>query len=395
MVDTFVVLSYSARAYVEALVKAGYHAIALDAFADIDTQQAALTSIKLAFHREGFCAHEVQQRLQELLASSSAYAADIRGLLYGSGVEAQPALLQSISKMLPVLGNAASVLASINSYDFFQQLNTLHIRYPETSRHFLQCHDHERVLIKQLAASGGMHIRYADTEQALQAQEYYQREIPGVCYGILFVANAKDCRKIGIHLQLTASIPHHPMAAGSMLGPVELPAKIEAQILTMAQTLTKHYQLRGLNSLDVIVQGEQVYCLELNARLSASIDLYQTQPALMQMHIMGVEGVLPEQIFHTPAQQINADSAISISARKIIYAQQDIPWAHLSKLSESAQALPDWIADIPNTGPIAQYQPICSIKATADTAERALMLLQQREQGLSECLFKLQSKQNE
>jgi predicted ATP-grasp superfamily ATP-dependent carboligase len=68
--------------------------------------------------------------------------------------------------------------------------------------------------------------------------------------------------------------------------------------------------------------------------------------------------------------------------------------ANLSSLKNNEHLVPDWISDIPNTATIAQYQPICSLSAEADSAEQVMNLLEQRVQSLSEWLIKLQSSKN-
>lgn len=409
---TFIVLSYSARAYVQALVQAGYHAIALDAFADSDTQQLASMTIKLPYNKNGFDADVVRHTLQNLLANPAQYEdpaknnspLNIQGLLYGSGVEAQPDLLLSISSILPLIGNAPEVVARVKSYEFFQDLHALNIAHPQTSLIPLTQDGDARVLIKQCNGSGGTHIHYAGPDTPLSDYEYYQREIVGDCFGMLFVADAQGCECIGIHQQWPAQLPHCPMAASTMLGPVSIATSIQAQILHMAETLTQHYQLRGLNSLDVIVSEGRVFCLELNPRLSASMDLYQTLPALMDLHLIACQAKPAEQIVNqkNDSESIAADvsgakendQSLAIRAKKIIYAERDMYLANLSSLKNNEHLVPDWISDIPNTATIAQYQPICSLSAEADSAEQVMNLLEQRVQSLSEWLIKLQSSKN-
>jgi predicted ATP-grasp superfamily ATP-dependent carboligase len=180
-----------------------------------------------------------------------------------------------------------------------------------------------------------------------------------------------------------------------MLGPVSIAPSIQAQILQMAETLTQHYQLRGLNSLDVIVSEGQVFCLELNPRLSASMDLYRPQPALMHLHLLGSQGEPAERMIQTDSADANCvDKSAPIRARKIMYAQQDMHLANLFQRKNNENSLPDWISDIPNTATIAQYHPICSISAEGDSAEQVMKLLEQRAQSLSEWLIKLQSSKN-
>lgn len=346
------------------MVQAGYQVIALDAFADADTQQLALQSHVLPYQQHGF---EAQAVLQCITSLRQQYP-QLSGLLYGAGLEAQPALLQAIAQQLPLLGNTAEQMASIHAYDFFSQLTALNIAYPPTSQ---ALQSGTQVLVKHLHGSGGSHIRWAQPDESLKPAEYSQRYLSGDCIGLLFVADGRDCQSIGLHQQWPVAPDN--LLASRMLSHVEIAPVLQQQILQMAQQLTRHYQLRGLNSLDVLIQHTEqdaLYCLELNPRLSASIDLYQTTPPLMQLHFQGLQGKLPKQLKVAPQAR----------GRSIIYAQQ--------RLQMGALQWPSWVSDIPLAGSQIQVgQPVCTVHAQHEQAASCWQMLEQRVQSLSEWLL--------
>lgn len=356
------VLSCSARPYVQALVQAGYPAIALDAFVDQETQQLALHCERLAMQAETWDSAALMCQLDALQ-----HRFKPMGLVYGSGVEGQPPILQAIATRLPLLGNTAEVVAAVRSADFFQQLRALDIPFPPTPPHPISG---AQVLIKSWASSGGHSIRWASGDERLAAHEYFQQHMQGEVYGLLFAADGQDILAIGIHQQWPAGTPSRPMRAGHIISQATLAPAQQAQIISMAQSLTQHYQLRGLNSLDVIVHQGQALCLELNPRLSASMDLYQTTPRLMSLHMAGLAGELPSQI------QQSSQSC----GRSIVWAQY--PWrAH-------AGEWPDWVSDRPMAGSLIQAgEPICTIQAVAENAQECALLLEQRQQFLSQWLL--------
>jgi predicted ATP-grasp superfamily ATP-dependent carboligase len=163
------------------------------------------------------------------------------------------------------------------------------------------------------------------------------------------------------------------LLASHMLSCVDIAPVLQQQILQMAQQLTRHYQLRGLNSLDVLIhrgEQQQVYCLELNPRLSASVDLYQTTPPLMQLHLQGLQGQLPKQVQVAPQAR----------ARSIVYAQQ--------RMQMGAVQWPSWVSDIPLAGSqIEVGQPIFTVQAQHELPASCWQMLEQRVQSLSEWLL--------
>ena len=356
-------LSFSARAYVQMARDAGFQVIAIDAFADADTQAMAKQTLVAEYDADGFVAEHVI-RLLESIDTSQIY-----GLMYGSGVESRPHLLQAIAQRFRLLGNAADIVQRCKSLQFFDLLNQLNIPFPPIN---LQATSTQSVLLKRVDGSGGTHIRRVAASQIPQSNHsYIQQEIIGDTLGILFVADAQRAVLIGMHQQWNVALANQAMCASRMMSQVKVSAAVSAQVQQMVQKLTQALGLRGINSLDVIVQDEQVYCLELNPRLSASIDLYRTEYPLMQWHLAGlIDGYLDK----LPQQIKQAKTA---RARQIIYADIDM---HIL-----AGEWPEWVTDIPCEGTVIHTnQPLCTVHAHGEDTLQAQTLLEQRIQILSE-----------
>ena len=100
------VAALSGRALAAAARRAGDVALVLDLFADQDTAQLAGRCVKLPGAGAGFDP-------AALLAAVERLAPAARGLVYGAGLEHDPALLAAIAARLPLLGNAPATVADI------------------------------------------------------------------------------------------------------------------------------------------------------------------------------------------------------------------------------------------------------------------------------------------
>ena len=360
------IAAVSSRPFVHAAVTAGYTVLALDAFADVDTRRVAEQVYKIDYANSGFDAKQFEAALDQINTS------DMLGFAYGSGFEGQPDLLERIAKRLPIIGNTPEVLRRIKDAScFFGMLDPLAIPHPELS--FTSLVNADGWICKEQGGSGGSHVLNASANQVLSKDQYYQRVKDGTSISMLFAANGSEIKLIGFNEQWTAPIAGKPYRYGGIVGHVNLPFAIKQSLQETAHKITLAFGLRGLNSLDVIWQDDNYWVLEINPRLSSTLDLHQTKESnLFALHVQAVNGDLR----HFP--EISSRS----KARKVLYASQDLVIAE-------DFVWPEWTADIPLAPTvIAQHQPICTVLADADTAVEARALVVERVEQLSVLLFK-------
>ena len=360
------IAAISSRPFVKAAVTAGYAVVALDVFADVDTQRSAEQVYKIDYANNGFDAKHFEATLDQIDTS------DMQGFAYGSGFEAQPDLLACVAKHLPLIGNAPEVVRKLKdaSY-FFGVLDSLAIPHPEVSFSLLA--NAEGWICKEDGGSGGAHVLNAVTNQDLPKGQYFQRVIDGTPISMLFAANGTEIKVIGFNQQWVAPIAGKPYRYGGIVGNANLPLAIKQSLQEAAKKITMAFGLRGLNSLDVIWQSGQYWVLEINPRLSSTLDLYQSKGSnLFALHVQAVSGDL---------SRFPVISSRS-KARNVLYAAQDVV------ISEDL-VWPDWVADIPMAlTEIPQHQPICTVLAEADLAVEAQALVVERLDQLSALLFK-------
>lgn len=359
-------------------MRAGFSVTAIDAFADKETAALAEQTILVNTNGFGFDADSLMAAITTL--NTSRYI----GFVYGSGFEAQPALLRRLAETLPIIGNAPEVVAALkNPTRFFSKLRQLSINFPATHDAAAEKQS-ANCLLKYGGGSGGMHIRVASLHQTLPGEGYYfQENISGKSVSLLFLADRHTIAVIGFNEQWLSPSAEMPYRYGGAVSQAALSTAVKTQLCDAANKLTQAYALVGLNSLDAVVAADDVvYVLEINPRLSATIDLYaQTQPTLLKQHVdSALNAHCLKNGIAQPAQM--PPLAISSWAYAIIYADD--------YMKLTPPAWPEWVTDTPHpTDEVISIQrgaPICSVKAVGSDAEAAKKLVLERAESLKNLL---------
>lgn len=358
---TIIIAALSARAFVADAVAAGYEVIAIDAFADADTQRMAKRTIAVKQERGNFDTVDFLQKLAEIDCPQDT------GFLYGSGFEGNVELLELVAKQLPIFGNFAQTVAQIkNPADFFKTLDLLKISHPEVC--FSKLEDAQGWLLKGVGGAGGMHIQNASPKVGLNGGEYFQREVLATPVSLLFLANKQLAQVVGINLQLTDATADYPYRYAGAISHYSINEALTAQLIDYANKLTNHYSLVGLNSLDVMVFENQCWVLEINPRLSASLGLYQSaETHLIDLHLQACAG----DIDFSDLKSL-PNIAQNPIGQRIFYA----PF-HIN--IDAKIVWPEWVVDIPMPHVvIEQDAPVCTVQAVGIDSNQVIELLATR-----------------
>lgn len=360
-------------------MRAGYTVAAIDGFADVQTHTLCSQLTTVPFDAQGF-------KAEGLLAAVKTFdLTAFVGMVYGSGFEAQPELLQELQKLLPILGNDAAVVAQVKNPDsFFAALKQYDILHPDW--YATKPKKLNDLLIKAVGGSGGAHIRLAEkVVDVLKHPCYFQQQLAGEAVSVLFIANQYHIESqqyieaVGFNLQWTSPTQGSPFRFGGAASNADLLESIQSQLLYAAELLTQHFGLQGLNSLDALFcnndDGEQIFVLELNPRLSATIDLYaDTYPDLFERHIRSCQ---------KRALTSLTSVAATSNAMAIVYAEQDLR-------INADFVWPAWVKDQPQSVMhgvrILGGEPICSVHGVAMNAWAAKQLVEERSIALLELL---------
>jgi predicted ATP-grasp superfamily ATP-dependent carboligase len=351
--DVILVIANSGRMLVEAASKAGFKVLAIDVFADNDTQDIAYDYRKvdtLAF---------------ESLAPAVSYfqtTYHVTFAVYGSGFEHFPESLFQLQNRLTLLGNDAETFQRLQRRDraFFAELSRLAIPYPEVK--FEPPGAETGWLFKPTQGQGGIGITYYRPGIVASYDGYWQTFRHGRPYSALFLADGRQFQIIGFQRQWSVEIESStPFLFAGLSNKVTLTFSIRRRIAGWLALLVPAFNLQGLNSLDFIQYRNRVELLEINPRPPASLQLYSG--SLFVQHIRTCFGHIPYALLRSPVY----------SAYRIVYARRryripkTIIW-------------PDGCKDLPVAGTIiGAGQPICSMIAHQNNRRVAFAHLAQSE----------------
>ena len=359
---SLLVAGLSVRQLAQAAAREGFSVIALDAFGDRDTRHAA----RRWQAWRGFDAGDLLDALQQAADTGAL------GWIAGSGFEAHLDLLAAGALRLPLLGTPVDGWRLVRDpRRFFPLLRALGLPHPPT-RWDQPPADHHDWLFKDGAACGGWHVRPARDATAPGGLGCWQRRLDGVPMSAAFVADGRGALCLGFNEQLVG-LPDAPYAWRGAIGPVPVPPGVAAQIDTALQQLVPACGLRGLGSLDFLLDAGGVSLLELNPRPGGTLQLYAPQSPL-RLHLRACLGApLPTQPVPQPVHGL-----------EVLYAPRPLR-LHAAVLQRLARR--DWVHDLP-AAPVelAALEPLCSIGASGPDADAVRALLRRRHDELTELL---------
>jgi predicted ATP-grasp superfamily ATP-dependent carboligase len=349
--EPLVIFSQTGRALAESARRAGISTVVIDAFGDVDTQMAAQGCKALAWNERGPV--DASSSFQENSGAS--------GLVYGSGLEASPELLEPWSQADKLCGNSLENIININNPQyFFNLLDELEIPHPETS--YEPPLDNNGWLIKRAAATGGGHVRHWTGSEEIDAQDYFQKQIAGPVMSVVFLGDGENAFIIGWNTQWTRP---DDFVWGGAINRTGLTQKQQHTLLTHVRSLVSILQLKGLNSLDIVLDGEVPKVLELNPRPGATLELHDADinHGLLYWHLQSCSGRLPRSL------ELNHSM---VRSSQVVFARQ--------AFSIPANAVwPTWSHDRPATGVVFEMgEPVCTVTSTGGDESSVIDRLKQR-----------------
>lgn len=354
---SLLVAAVSTRPLVQAAAAAGYAVTAADLFGDADVRSHAASVLQLPYLDGGFAPQAFRYQVLPRLHAATAF-------VYGGGFETHPELLDEVAQHCELLGNTAGTVRAVKDPAvFFGFLAQKKIPFPAIS--LTPPPDAQGWLCKRIGGSGGMHI----SPQSKDGPCYWQRAARGVPYSLLFLADGRKAVAIGYHRQWLAPTAEAPYRYGGAVSQAGLPESLRGALLEVAQHITGEFGLRGLNSLDCLVEGAGFLVLEINPRPGASFMLYDVARAgaeLFRLHLQTCRGGPPASLPPEPA-----------SAHLIYYAPSDLTLP-------PTISWPSWVADRPEGGSnILRGVPLCTVLATAENEHDAETIARRRYSDLS------------
>ncbi|MGQ0445540.1 MAG: ATP-grasp domain-containing protein [Beijerinckiaceae bacterium] len=348
----------SGRALAAAARRAGYRALLADFFDDSDTRDfCAANRLVEGGLETGFNAESLIAALEELAGDEAP-----RGFVYGAGFEDRASLLELIAQRWTLFGNPSEVVRSVKDPVRLAKLCAgLKIPHPQISARMPK--DRQHWLVKSAGGSGGCHVAPAGVLRTAGEKIYFQRMTAGEPVSILFLADGAKARMVGTSLQWAAPAPGEPFRFGGCLRPANLAPQMECQLRKTAEAITAACGLRGLNSIDFLVEDSACTLIEINPRPGATLDIFEDPSgSLFRAHISSCLGSLPEG----PIAFTGAAAAGIAYARREISSMPAFDWPYWASDRQKART-----ALRPN-------DPLCTVKARAAQSWRARALVDKR-----------------
>jgi predicted ATP-grasp superfamily ATP-dependent carboligase len=358
------VVATSGRAIAQGLKTLGHSVVVIDGFADCDTLAATSECVKVARADFGLIADEVLQAVHSLQTRIS-----FDGLFYDAALEANSFLLDKIS-IEPVYGNSRQTIDICkNSKTFFSLLDQNSIPYPEISFQFnADAHNKDVWLIKHAKGTGGTGVIPVSEEVNLTKNLYLQKKIDGLNFSLTFLANSNDIFALGFNTLWSEKLNNRlPYIYAGAINYVAFGKDVQDSAFEYAKAITKDLQLVGLNSIDFIYTNGSIYVLEVNPRIPATYELYESKHGdLMQQHIEACKN----QTLPTSKKQA------LLRAHAIVYAPKDFT-------VPEKMLWPLWTADRPHANEIIQKnEPICSVFAGGQNPAQVREMIKTRKKSI-------------
>ena len=360
---TVLVAAFSARQIAASARRAGYDALAVDFFGDLDLKESALRGEVLRGHYpDGFDGGDLLDALDRLAQGQSPV-----GFVYGAGFEDRPELIEAIAARWPLLGNDAATVRTLKDPEHFAALCAeAEIPHPEIRREPPENASHW--LSKQIGGAGGSHVQPA-ASQPPAANRYFQRFVAGERWSAGIVAASGQVALLGFTRQWAALSAAEPYRYGGAVGPLQPPEPSGHDMLAQMQRFVARVPLTGLCSVDFVLAPDGPVLLEINPRAGATIDVFDTDSEpLFGLHLGACQRRLPER-FAGPRQ---------VRATGLAWAETDVT------LPEHF-VWPDWTRDR-SAPPVVFHagQPLCTIVAEAATPTAAQALFDSRVADMQE-----------
>jgi uncharacterized protein len=382
------VAALSARVLAEAASDDGFEVVALDCFGDADTRRACSQWSLLG--TPGTMRIDADRLSAALRAL--ARRGDVAGWIAGSGFDGRADLLERGAALVPLLGTRADAVRQVRDpRAFFAFLDGEGIAHPEVRA--TAPTDAAGWLVKDAHACGGGHIRRAassaseHTDEPVPAHRYFQREVSGTAMSATFIADGRDACVLGFNEQIVRGFGARPFVYCGVVGPVPLAPEIASRVTTTVRALARRFALRGLGSLDFLLDGSTVHILELNPRPPASLALYgkrvlaEAAPgALRGIVAAHVHACLRGELPHAPAH----GASRAVAGTEIVYAphalQLDAAAARYLAQRAGCHDLPAAAAHF------EAGEPVCSVSASGASAAQVRALLRRAREAVCESL---------
>ncbi|HEX4414756.1 MAG TPA: ATP-grasp domain-containing protein [Lacipirellulaceae bacterium] len=372
------IVGASARAAAASAVRAGFQPLAADLFADADLRRIA-TATRISPYPEGFI--DWMRTIEPPV------------WMYTGALENHPDLVDQLGWIAPLWGNSGDVLARVRSpWELAEILSTAGLLFPEVRESAEALPRDGSWLMKTYAGASGSGVRAWTDEQEANNNEIaacFQKRIEGVPCAAVFVASGDRAKLLGVTRQLIGEtwLGGQGFQYCGSIGPWPISERTRATIERLGGILVKHFELIGLFGVDFILNGDNVWTLEVNPRYTASVEIVErfTGASAIREHAIACGATLAEKTSPITEQIQPA------SGKAIVFARRDLTISALFAEQALEQAFESpWpsLADISTAGTqVEAGRPVLTIFGNGDSVDQVERDLHQRVAELEKKIY--------
>ncbi len=370
------IVGASVRAAAFSTLREGLLPVGIDLFADWDLVRR-VTAIRVSEYPDGFAAALAGQ--------------DVEGWFYTGGLENHPELVDRMAAFRPLWGNAGATLRAVRDpFQCARAWNEVGVACPALTRSPQRISADGSWLEKPLHGSGGAGIRVwrEAARDVAGLGKYFQKHVPGMPCSAVFVGAQGRCVLLGATWQLvgTAWTGAGKFCYAGSIGPIEPRAELDDQWQRIGGAIAQQFQLAGLFGVDGVLDGGELWPIEVNPRYPASVEVLERALGLhaVGMHVDACRrGRLPAAVPRTSTRWCG--KAVHYASADVLVAREFEAFA-----AEEATCWP-WpnLADVPHPGTwIRRTRPVATVLAEAPDEESLRGLLRDRMESLQRALYR-------
>ncbi len=375
MAQPLAIVGASACAAAASAVRAGFQPVTADLFADLDLHRIA-TATRISPYPEG---------LLDWLR-----AIEPPAWMYTGGLENYPELVDEMAWIAPLWGNAGDVLKEVRDpFRLAASLRDAGLLFPET------CATAEGLpldgswLVKSHRSAGGSGVRaLVSGEQGARRGEqgegvasssvYFQKRVAGVPCSAVYVGNGAGAVRLCLTRQLIgeAWLGASEFRYAGSIGILSVSDVVRSVAGQVGNHIAQQFSLEGLFGIDFVIEGDRVWTIEVNPRLTASVEIVERTMGISAIaaHAAGCGAVAVREDFVANTGNVHG-KAILFAKCKVVISERFNAWALGESLTEPWPSL----ADVsPANTAIAAGRPVITVFAAGSSENDAEWQLRER-----------------
>jgi predicted ATP-grasp superfamily ATP-dependent carboligase len=205
----------------------------------------------------------------------------------------------------------------------------------------------------------------------------FQRRVTGTPCAAVFAAMDNTASLIGVTRQLVGEpwLGAHGFQYAGSIGSLPISEAVEKAIATIGEVLTRSFELSGLFGVDFVLDGNDVWTIEVNPRYTASVEICEraTRTHALALHVVDwPEAQVNSLTVHANASPLAHGKAILFAKRDIVLTERFFDMV----LAEALRKPWPTLADVSPAGTLVETgRPILTIfaeGADVDAVEKHL-----------------------